>query len=385
VACILLVGGLAGCSATGSSSSSSSSIVAVGQTLDIDLSEPPGFAADPAQLNLIHAEQLAFENLEGKSPEVKAYALQLKILHLGELSANARAAIQDKSAIAYLGELTPGDSELTAGILNALDLPMVSPADNAVELTRSTAAITNTPNKYYESYSVYGRTFARVVPDSAKEAAFDAKAIKSLGASVYVHDDGSDYGRAFAAALRSAAASAGLTVASSESSAATIFDASSSPAAAARFFDQAAAANPSAKLFAPSGLYAEAFATALSSAAKARTYISVPGFTKSQLNGAGRTFVKEFTTDYNTPPDARAIFGYAAMSALLHVLQREGASADNRAKVAKALRSITNLPSVLGTFSIDSDGDTNLDSFVVVRPGSSMFAIPSASALTPTG
>ncbi len=381
VACILVVAGLAGCS-TGSTSSSSSSITAVGQTLDIYISEPPGFASDPAEQNLVHAEQLAYDQ---QSREVSAYALHLGVLRRGELSDNARAAIQDKSAIAYLGEMAPGASEQTVGIMNALDLLTVSPTDNALELTQSTAAVPNAPDKYYESLSVYGHTFARLVPTSAEEADFDAKAIKSLGTSVYIAADGSDYGRAFAAALRTAAAAGGLSVSNAQSGAGTIFYASSSPSAAAKFFNQAAASDPSAKLFAPSGLYAEAFASALSAAARSRMYISVPGFTTGELSTAGKAFVREFTTDYGTRPDVEAIFGYAAMSAVLHAIEREGASADSRGKVIKAFLSTTKLPSVLGTFTINKYGDTNLRSFVVVRPGGSMFTIPSTSAVSPTG
>lgn len=380
VACILVVAGLAGCS-SGATSSSSSSITAVGQTLDIYISEPPGFASDQAQENIVLAEQRAFAQ---EFREVTDFALKLIVVREGELSNNARAAIQDKSAIAYLGELPPGASEQTVGITNALDLPTLSPTDNALELTQSSGAISNTPNKYYESLSVYGRTFARMVPSSAQEATFDAKAIKSLGSSVYVADDGSDYGRAFAAALNTAASGVGLSVSSSQSSAGTIFYASSSPAAAAKFFKTAAASNSTAKLFAPAAMYAPSFNAALSAAARSRMYISVPGFTKGELNGAARTFVSWFTRRYGRQPDVETIFGYAAMSAVLRAIAHEGAAANSRAKVVKALLATTNVP-VLGTFSLDKNGDSSLRSFVVVRAGGSMFTIPSASAVSPTG
>ena len=62
------------------------------------------------------------------------------------------------------------------------------------------------------------------------------------------------------------------------------------------------------------------------------------------------------------------IFGYAAMSLLLDAISRataEGGHQVTRSSVLKQLFETHNLPSVLGTYSIDGRGDTTLDRFGV--------------------
>jgi branched-chain amino acid transport system substrate-binding protein len=363
VACIAVAAALAGCSSTGASSSASS-VTAKGTTLDIYLSEPPH--ATTAQQDIVDAERLAFQ--QDKASAQHAYQLATIVVDKPELSDNARTAIQDKSAIAYLGELAPGDSEQTAGITNALDLLTVSPADTALELTEATPAIAGAPNGYYESLSTYGHTFARVVPTSGQEATFDAQAITAAGGPLYIASDTSDYGLALAHAMATAAAAIKLTVTKSESSAKAIFYAGVSPSAAARFFDGAATAAPAAKLYGSSALASPAFSDALTATARARTEISVPGFKPNALDGAGLQFVKDFDAAYHHEPSTEAIFGYAAMAAVLHVIARAGGNANEREKVVKGFLSIKQLPSVLGPYSIDKNGNTSLSSFVLLAP-----------------
>src|ERR1700728_4560271 len=125
--------------------------------------------------------------------------MQLLVDH--ELSEHARQAISDKSAIAFIGELAPGASEQSAGITNAQDLLQVAPTDTALEMTLHTPTLPKAPRYFYESPGSYGRTFARVVPNSAVEAKATVAEMKALGlTSVYVSSDGSDYGAAIAEA-----------------------------------------------------------------------------------------------------------------------------------------------------------------------------------------
>jgi branched-chain amino acid transport system substrate-binding protein len=55
------------------------------------------------------------------------------------------------------------------------------------------------------------------------------------------------------------------------------------------------------------------------------------------------------------------------MSAVLSVLKEAGTSAGNRSTVVHDFFAIKNRQSVLGTYSIDSDGDTSLAPFVFAR------------------
>lgn len=355
---------LAGCSQTGSSSSASSSAVTVtGHKLLVYISAPSSLRNDPVAQDVVDAEQLAFRAHER---EVKDYDLSVITLH-STPSNNARVAIIDERAIAYLGEIAPGTSDQTVGITNALDLLQVSPTDNALELTQRTPAVSDAPKTYFQSWGTYGRTYARVVPSAAAEAKAEVAEMKSLGiGKLYVRSDGSDYGKAISGAVSSDARAAGITLATSLSSADGAFDGAQSPTAAARFFNQAATAVPNVKLFGPSSLNSGVFASAISSTAR-NVYVSIPGYLPKSLSVEGRGFVAGFKAAYGHAPNVAAIFGYEAMSAVLRVLQKEGRGANNRTTVVNGFLGQRKVRSVLGTYSIDAAGNTSLDAFVFAR------------------
>lgn len=362
-ACVALASVLAGCSTTGSGSSSSA-VVAKGHVLTIFLSEPADLASNPVARDVVDAEKLAYSQ---GSHKVGPYTLQLVPLRRHVLSDGARIAIQDTSAIAYLGEIAPGASEQTVGITNSQELLQVSPTDTALELGQATSAVPGGPQHFFESWGTYGRTFARVVPTSAQEAKAVVAQMASMGArSVYAGDDGSTYGRSIAAAVKADARAASIRVTGSESGAAAIFYGAQSPAAGARFFNSAAASAPSARLFGSSSLDTPAFVSALSPAVK-NLYISTPGVMPDALNEAGRSFTTNFARAFGHRPASQAIFGYAAMSAVLHVLAEAGNAANNRRTVTRDFMRLRLTSSVLGPFQINSAGNTSLDAFVIDR------------------
>ncbi len=359
---------VAGCGAS-SSSSASTAVSVTGHTLTIFISEPADIARDPAALDVVHAEQLAFAT---DRHEVKDFALALQPTFGKALSYNARLAITDPTTIAYLGEIAPGTSDQTVGITNALDLLQVSPTDNAIELGSRTPAVAGAPQSLFESFGTYGRTFARVVPSGAEEARADVAEMKAMGVShLYVASDSSDYGRAMADAVSAAARAAGITVGGPLASAQAVFYGVQSPATAAHFFNRAATLAPHAKLFGPSSLNFGNFVPLLSAAAASRLYVSIPGYLPKDLPAAGRAFAAAFRIAYGHTPNTEAIFGYAAMSALIHVIAAEGRNANDRTAVVKEFLSLHKLPSVLGSYSLNSAGNTNLDAFVFahVRAG----------------
>ncbi len=352
---------VSGCGTSGSSSSANSAVTVSGHTLTIYLSEPSDIATNSTAQDVVHAEQLAF-SVHAK--EVRAYRLSLQTVRGAKLTDNARIAIVNPTTIAYLGEVEPGASDATVGITNALDVLQVSPTDNALELTDRTAAVPGGAKTFFESWGTYGRTLARVVPSGAAEARAQVAEMRALHLrSLATANDGSVYGRAIADAVASDARSAGLPV-TSPSAAAAVFYGAQSPAAAARFFNRTAATRPRARLFGPSSLNTPGFARALSGAARRNVEVSIPGYLPRDLPAAGRTFVSAFRTAYAHPPNVEAIFGYEAMSALLHVLAQEGRAANDRTSVVRAFLGQRDVHSVLGTYSIDAAGNTTLDAFV---------------------
>lgn len=355
-ACALFAVAIAGCTQSGSGSSA---VTVSGKTLTIYLSNAPTSQPQVAR-DVLAAEQLAFK---GQS-SINGFTVQTRVVS-DKISNQARTAIQDKTAIAYLGEIVPHSSYASLGITNAADLLQVSPTDTALELTQASPVVAGSPDTYYESKSTYKQTFARVVPNSAHEAKAQVQEMRAMGVTkLYVTDDGGPYGAAIANVVKQDAAGT-FTVVSSLSDADGAFWGGNSPAAAAKFFQRAAAANPQIKLFAPSALADPTIASQLTAAG--HLYLSAPGFLKQNLTPAGSKFVTDFTTAYGRAPVAQAIFGYEAMSALLAVLRKAGTAANNRGTVVSDFLSLKNRESVLGTYSMDSSGDTSIAPFVFSR------------------
>jgi ABC-type branched-subunit amino acid transport system substrate-binding protein len=358
----LIIALVAGCAAAGNRT-----VTVSGKSLTLYVSAPPGAAGDAQAQDVLAAEQLAFSQ---KHDEVSGFSLRLVTLQTGKLSDHARSAISDTHAVAYLGEILPGASADTLGITNAQDLLQVTPTDTAVELTQSTAAVPRAPGRYYQSLKTYGRTFARVVPTTAREAKAQLQEMGSLGVKqLYVTDDGSQYGKAIALAVRSGAAGAGLSVASGAAGADGAFVGATDSGFAARTFTHLAAGSPSIKLFGPSALDTAALTTALATAGGTHNvYVSSPGFLSRDLNASGQKFVTDFRSAYGHAPAPSAIFGYEAMAAVLDVLRQAGTQANNRSTVVKDFFGIRNRSSVLGTYSItQATGDTSLGAFVFSR------------------
>jgi branched-chain amino acid transport system substrate-binding protein len=359
VCAVLGLFAVAGCGST-----TNSAVSVKGSKLTIYASRPPHGAGGQVAADVLDAEQLA---LKQNGSQVGRYTVSLVTLNGAETSDNPRTAVQNQSAIAYLGEIEPGTSQVSVEITNELDLLQVSPTDTAVYLTQPTPADPGAPSKYYPSESNYHETFARVVPTTAKEAQAIVSEMQSLHLSkLYVADDGQPYGASIAQEVRADAPGHGLTVQPSPSGADAVFYGGNSVAAATAAVSRAADASPAAKLFVPSALYDSSFVTGLSATAQRNLYVSSPGFDSATLTPAGRQFEATFASDVGHAPAPQAIFGYEAMSALLAVLKEAGTAADNRATVVADFRSIKDRQSVLGTYSI-VDGDTTIAPFIFAR------------------
>ena len=345
---------LAGCTASGAGPTVS------GNALTIYLSDPPSVSADQRAQDVVLAEELAFSQLHS---QVSSFQVSISRLTHAKISDNAREAIKDSHAIAYLGEIVPGTSADSVGITNALDLLQVSPTDNAAALTQKTAAISGSPDHYYESFSTYGHTFTRMVPPTNHEAAALVAEMRALGISqVRVQSDpvcgrpsapaSCDYGETLR--LETAGASASATGA--------LLYVGTSQGAAAKALNDAVASNPSVKLFLPSAVADPALVAALTPAAQRALYVSVPA-----APAADPSFASAFQTAFGHAPAPEAIFGYAAMQAVLDVLRAEGSQASNRSSVVSRFLKHSFSSSVLGPYSINANGDISLTSFTIER------------------
>jgi branched-chain amino acid transport system substrate-binding protein len=355
----------------GAGSCTTAATSTVSGPLRIYVSDPAGLTA--AQQDVVEAEQLAFTQ---RKSELSGLPVELQVVRNARISDDARAAIDDSNTIAYLGEVVPGSSADSVGITNAQDVLQVSPTDTASALTRRSAVISGSPQHYYESFSTYGQTFARVVPSSAHEAAALLSTMHSLGVrSLAVETDphcstsssssmpsACDYGRVLANEIATSESGQGITDASSATGADAVLFAGSSTTSAASALNSAATSNPHVKLFVSSALADPAFVATLSPAAQSALYASVPA--PSAPEG---TFASDFRSAYGHTPSPQAIFGYAAMQVVLDALRTAGSKANARSTVVGDVVKHSFSDTPLGQISIDRYGDSSLSTFRIDR------------------
>ena len=209
-ACVAVAVAVAGCGTTGSSAT----VTVPDSTLSIYASQPPNGAGSQQTNDVLDAEKLALQPLNQAGDRIGKFTIRFFLLDGKQLSDNARTAVENKSSIAYLGELVPGTSWVSVEITNEEDLLQVSPSDTASFLTQPTAAVPGAPQKYYPSHSTYtpGETFARVVPNSAQEAKAQVQQMQAMHVTkLYIASDGQPYGATIALEVKQAAAAAGIS------------------------------------------------------------------------------------------------------------------------------------------------------------------------------
>lgn len=97
----------------------------------------------------------------------------------GTVEANAARAADDRSAIAYLGELDQGGSAVSLPVTNRAGLLQISPADGLTSLTRTPPGRPRAgPERYYPAGS---RTFARLVPSDLHAARWIVSTLRERG------------------------------------------------------------------------------------------------------------------------------------------------------------------------------------------------------------
>jgi branched-chain amino acid transport system substrate-binding protein len=308
----------------------------------------------------------------------------------GLIATNAQEAAADKSTIGYLGEFNPDASAISIPVLNRADIPQISPADSAAGLTEDTpGGFPGEPEKYYPTGA---RTFARVVPSDSVEAVAQVNLELELGCTkTYVLDDGTVYGSDLAGTFQHDAAAAGLSIATVQvydPTAATYASVAAGVAAtgadcvflsaiaeshAAAVTTAVAAATAHAKIFASDdvadGDYLDPSLGGLPLSLDPRVYITMAPLGQSSSPRAAQAFFAKYKRRYGSV-EPYAIYGYAAMSLMLSAIDRasdHGRHEIDRAKVVGAIFATRDRHSVLGTYSIERDGDSSLRQYGAYR------------------
>jgi branched-chain amino acid transport system substrate-binding protein len=376
-----------GVSACGSDSSSSSS-GGGGKKVTIYSSLPKQGSSRVQSLDVEKGEKLALKSAgnKGGSCTVTYKPLddstaQAGTWDAGAVSANARKAAQDKSAVAYLGEFNSGASAISIPITNDGGLAQITPSNTALELTKDVGPNDKgAPEKYYPSGK---RTFARVVPADHIQGAAQADWMKELGVKkLYILNDKQVYGAGVAKTTSDAAKQNGIQVLGNEGidpkapnyrSLASKIKASGADAFffggiidnnAVQLYKDVGTALPNAKLFGPDGVATETFVKPLPKDLASRTYLTVAVIDPKDYPPEGQKFFKDYASTYGKKaPEPYAIYGYEAMSLALDAMKRAGDKCSDKAAVVDQVFQTKNKKSVLGTYSIDKDGDSTINDF----------------------
>jgi len=135
---------------------------------------------------------------------------------------------------------------------------------------------------------------------------------------------------------------------------------------AVQLYKDFSAAIPNAKLYGPDGVAESGFVDpkdgGIPANVQAKVKLSVATLNPDSYPPEGQEFFKAFSQKYGeSQPDPYAIYGYEAMSLALDAIKRS--KTGDKADIIKALFATKDRASVLGTYSIDKNGDTTLTDY----------------------
>jgi len=357
-----------------------------GQTLTIYSSLPLQGDSRPQSEDVVNGMKLALEQKGGKAGghTIKYVSLDDATASTGkwepgQVSANARKAVGDDTAIAYLGEFNSGASAVSIPIVNEAGILQVSPSNTYVGLTREQGADEGEPQKYYPAGT---RTYGRVVPADHIQAAAQVTYQKDNGCTkTYVLNDKEVYGKGLADQVESLGADQGLEIVANEgidtkaanfrslaqklktSGADCMFFGGITQNKGVQVFKDVAAAADGIKMFGPDGVAESAFSEELGPEVEKNVYITNPTLDPKLYPPAAQEFFQEFERKHGKTPEPYAIYGYEAANLVLEAIENAGDNGRDRAAVVEQIFQIKDRESVLGTYSIDENGDTTLTDY----------------------
>ena len=292
---------------------------------------------------------------------------------------NARQAVRDINAIAYIGDKDSAATALSLPLTNEGGILQVSPTSSYDGLTRSGGVRTGEPQRFYPSAK---RTFGRMVPADHVQASALVGYMKSEGVrKLALIGDRDIEGGGLADQVSKAAAAQGITVVDKGRIDATKGDlaghardvaatgadaflfAGSSSTGAARILPAVAASAPGMLLFGPDAVADESVLAKLGTGVKQRLRITTPTLPLRMLPASARAFEAKFRATFGRAPAPEALLSYEATQAVLASIRAAGAKGNERTAVIDAFHAIHDRRSVLGTYSIDRFGDTSLSRF----------------------
>lgn len=313
-------------------------------------------------------------------------------------AANASRAVADPHAVYYIGELSSDASEVSIPILNLGGIAQLSPTNTYAGLTAAVPGVM-TPGELRSLYPAKTRTYLRIVPSDAVDAAADLIAMKAQGCGkVAVASSGGAYGNEVAALIALEKSYYGVNVVTSPTLPASgqyvryalaikglhvdcVEYAGLASSAAVRFATVVHTLLPEAGIFGPTGVCTSPWTDAADGGVPASVD---PRIECTRVIQAVTAYPghQAFLTAYrmahgSATPSPYAIFGYEAMKVGLETIASLGANGGDRRDVVKALFATTARDSALGSYGFQADGDTTLKAvglYRVARGGPLAFA-----------
>jgi branched-chain amino acid transport system substrate-binding protein len=296
---------------------------------------------------------------------------------------NARTAVRDLNAIAYIGDFDSAATALSLPMTNEGHVLQVSPSSSYDGLTRAGGRRPAEPERFYPSGL---RSFGRVVPADHVQASALIGYMKAEGVHrVALLADRDLYGGGLADQIEKAAERQGIEVldrgridarkrdltgpaqdVAKLGTDAFLF-AGGDAAGADRIYEAVASAAPGLPLFGPGPVADDPAVQVLPAAVLRRVRITSALLPLRQLPPAARQFDALFSTTFGRHPLPAALQAYEATRVVLDAIRAAGAKGNDRQAVTDAFMATRNRQSVLGTYSIDRFGDTTLSTFAGYR------------------
>ena len=290
---------------------------------------------------------------------------------------NANKAANDPDTMAYIGTYNSGAAKLSIPILNSACLVMFSPANSYPGLTKAVQGVTapGEPDSYYPNkYRNYARD---INTDDAQGGASSEWAFTMGFKKAYVVDDGQTYGSGIGRAWAQHFGKIGGTVVSPNggsesydpkatdyqalgqkikaSGADVVFVGAITGQGTPKLWKDIKSVNPSIQMFGPDGVNEKTWFDAAGSAAVG-TYLTFGGVDISQLTGTGKAWADSYKAANNgTVPPFYAAYGHAAGEVVFAGLTKAGTN--DRYKVLQAIMGTSALETVIGSFTLDPNGD----------------------------
>ena len=290
---------------------------------------------------------------------------------------NANKAANDPDAMAYIGTYNSGAAKLSIPILSKVCMVMFSPANSYPGLTKAVTGVT-TPGEPDSYYPNGYRNYARDINNDDAQGGASSEWAFSLGKkTAFVVDDGQTYGQGIGRAWALHFGKIGGKVVSANggsesydpkatdykalaqkiksSGADVVFVGAITGKGTAKLWKDIKAVNPDITMFGPDGVNEKTWADGAGSAANG-TYLTFGGVDVSQLTGAGKTWADAYKAANNgTQPPFYAAYGHAAGEVVLAGLTKAGTN--DRYLVLQAIMGTSALDTVIGSFTLDPNGD----------------------------